>query len=214
MGSSCPLVRGAGDGHRCGDVRRHAARGQNGNPVRRTIADPWTVPLPRKSHVLPFNLEAAREQARKAISEMRGGIDPREKKLAEAEDAKRRADSVFGIVAEKYIAEHVSKLKRPNEVAAAIRRAWKPVWDTQIADVTDEDVSAIVKAIAKDRPYAAYHAFAYGSGLFSWAIAARTYRLKASPLSGLSIKGLIGGRDPRQRIISDQEIESDLARNL
>ena len=96
--------------------------GKNGKLVRRTIGDPWTVPLPRKSQFLPFNLEAARAEARKAISELRGGIDPKEKKLAEAEDAKRRAGSVFGVVAEKYIAEHVSKLKRANEIGAAIRR--------------------------------------------------------------------------------------------
>jgi integrase len=182
--------------------------GKNGKLVRRTIGDPWTVPLPRKSQFLPFNLEAAREEARKAISELRGGVDPKEKKLTEAADAKRRSDSVFGIVTEKYIAEHVFKLKRPNEIAAAIRRAWKPVWDEQIADVTDEDVSSIIKAIAKDRPYAAYHAFAYGSGLFSWAIAARTYRLKTSPFNGLSIKGLIGGRAPRQRVLSDHELRA------
>jgi integrase len=180
--------------------------GKTGNPVCRVVGDPWTVPLPRKSQVLPFNLEGLRENARKVISEMRAGNDPTEKKLAEAEDEKRRAASVFGVVAEKYITDHVSKLKRPNEIAAAIRRAWGPVWDEQLADVTDEDVSAIVKAIAKDRPYAAYHAFAYGSGLFSWAIAARAYRLKASPFNGLSIKGLIGERDPRQRILSDQEL--------
>jgi integrase len=180
--------------------------GKTGNPVCRVVGDPWTVPLPRKSHV-PFNLEVLRKNARKVISEMRAGGDPTEKKLAEAQEVKRRADSVFGLVAEKYIGEHVSKLKRPTEIAAAIRRAWEPVWDKQIADVTDEDVSAIVKAIAKDRPYAAYHAFAYGSGLFSWAIAARTYRLKTSPFSSLSIKGLIGGRDPRQRVLSDNELK-------
>jgi integrase len=181
--------------------------GKNGKLVRRAIGDPWTVPLPRKSY-RPFNLEAAREEARKAISELRRGIDPREKKLAVAQDAKRRGDSAFGVVAEKYVAEHVSKLKRPNEIAAAIRRAWAPVWGKQIADVDDEDVSAIVKAIAKDRPYAAYHAFAYGSGLFSWAIAARTYGLGKSPFSGLSIKGLIGGREPRQRVLSDHELRA------
>jgi integrase len=182
--------------------------GKNGKLVRRTIGAPWKLPLPRKSQVLPFNLEAAREEARKAIWELRGGVDPTEKKIADAADAKRRTESVFGAVAEKYIAEHVSKLKRAKEIGAAIRRAWEPVWDKQIADVTDEIVSAIVKAIAKDRPYAAYHAFAYGSGLFSWAIAARTYRLKTSPFGSLSIKALIGGRDPRQRILSDPELRA------
>src|ERR1700678_4198751 len=182
--------------------------GKTGNPVCREVGSPWTVPLPRKSQILPFSLEALRENARKTVSEMRAGIDPKEKKRAAVDDEKRREASVFGAVAEKYIEEHVSTLKRPGEVAAAIRRAWGPVWSRQIADVTDEDISDIVKGIAKDRPYAAYHAFAYGSGLFTWAIAARTFRLKESPFHGLSIKGLIGTRDPRQRILSDNELRA------
>jgi integrase len=182
--------------------------GKTGNPVCREVGDPWTVPLPRKSQILPFSLEALRENARRTVSEMRAGVDPKEKKRAAVDDEKRREASVFGAVAEQYIEDHVAKLKRPNEIAAAIRRAWEPVWNEQIADVTDEDVSSIVKAIAKDRPYAAYHAFAYGSGLFTWAIAARTYRLKESPFRGLSTKGLIGTRDPRQRVLSDHELRA------
>jgi integrase len=182
--------------------------GKTGNPVTRVVGSSWNVPIPKKSDFLPFDLTKLRKAAHEAANEMRAGLDPNEKKLAAEEDAKRRAGSVFGTVAEKHIEEHVSKLKRPNEIAAAIRRAYAPIWDKQVADVDDEDIAVIIKAIAKDRPYAAYHAFAYGSGMYTWAIAQPRYKLKISPFASLSIKKLIGARAPRQRILSDPELRA------
>jgi integrase len=186
----------------------HRRIGKTGSLVRVPIGPPWRVPVPRANGFLPFDLSAAREEARGAIAAMHSGVDPRTKKKEAVEAAKRREESTLGAVAERYITEHVAKLKRPDEVAAGVRRAWEPIWSKPIAEVDEDDVSHIVREIAKDRQYAAYHAFAAGSGLFSWAIAQRRYGLKNSPFRSLKVKDLVGKRDPRQRILSDGELRA------
>jgi integrase len=180
--------------------------GKSGASVPIRIGAPWTVPLPRRDDDrLPFDLAKARDEARGVIADMSAGIDPRAKREAEVKEAEQRSERVFGKVAERFIAEYASKLKSGLEVAAAIRREFKPLWDEPIADVTADDLSDIVKAIAKDRPYAARHALAYVRKMFRWAIGQRSYKLKESPCRGLSPAEMIGKPMRRKRVLKGAE---------
>src|SRR5690242_499829 len=72
--------------------------GKTGNPATRVVGPSWTVPIPKKSECLPFDLTALRKAAHEVAAEMRAGVDPNAKRVAAAKDAERRADSVFGAV--------------------------------------------------------------------------------------------------------------------
>jgi integrase len=187
----------------------------HGKLVRRVIGQSWAVPLREPAE--PYPLAKARDEARRALEDLRSGLDPKAKRAAEAQEAERHAESAFGAVAERFIADYVlkrvrreghevAKMKSGPEVAAAIRRELKPLWTKQLAEITPEDVTDILQRIAEDRPYAAHHVLAYARRLFNWAIAQKRYRITLSPCHRLSPKDLIGERPPRQRILADAEL--------
>jgi integrase len=184
--------------------------------IRRRVGVSWAVPLKRDAQ-LPTSLAEAREEARQAIRDMQAGIDPKEKRKAAAGEARRQSESVFGVVAERFIKEHVlkiekrdgqeiAKLKTGHEVARVIRAELRALWDVPMADLRGEDVAKIVKAMAHDRPYYAHHVFAYVRKMLNWAVAHPEYKLNSSPCDRLSAKELIGARHPRQRVLTDLEL--------
>ncbi|MGO9006624.1 MAG: tyrosine-type recombinase/integrase [Beijerinckiaceae bacterium] len=174
--------------------------------LRRVIGQSWHVPLPAGAD-LPYPLAKAREEARAALRDMEGGVDPKAKREAKIREAKRQAENSFGAVAERFIAEHVDGLRTGKEVTAAIRRELIPLWGpVPIAGISRSDVTKMLRAVAKDRPYIAHHLLAYTRKLFNWALASEEYGLDASPCDRVSAKGVIGARKPRQRILDDKEL--------
>jgi integrase len=155
-------------------------------------------------------LAKAREVALEALRDIERGIDPKDKKEAEARaEAHRRANSLAS-VAEEFIARHVTKLRSGPEVEAAIRRELIGRWGARpITEINRRDIVTALEQIADSgRPHSAHKTFAYASKLFNWAIARSLYGLETSPCLGIRTSELIGRKEPRQRVLNDSEIRA------
>jgi integrase len=182
--------------------------GQSGSPVRRTIGRAWTVPLPR-GLAPPLSLAEARDQARSALAGMKAGVDPKQSARKAVAEEKRRAESAFSAVAERFIAEHVvaRKLKRGSEAASAIRSKLIPAWgDRPMNEITRADVAKLLSKVAREHPYAAHHLHGYVRKLLNWAIAREEFGVAVSPCDRISTKDLIGEKRPRDRVLSDLDL--------
>lgn len=141
------------------------------------------------------------------------------------EDAKRRKDTVAA-VAEDFIKRHVSKLRSADYVESAIRRellgqksrrnsdgklewvqkrsAWR---DRPVTDITRRDVVKLVEEIAdRGNRHAARLIFAHMRSMFAWAVERSIYGLDHSPCSDIRIGKLIGTLEPRDHVLSDDEL--------
>jgi integrase len=89
-----------------------------------------------------------------------------------------------------------------------MRRELLPLWQNrQLSAITRQDVIDVVKAVnARGTPYAAHHVLAYIKAFFSHATANNL--LEHSPADRIKPKDLIGKREPRQRVLSDDELRA------
>jgi integrase len=184
--------------------------GKDGALKRRNIGLSWTVPL-ADGQKPPLLLADAREKARRALEDMRAGIDPADTKEAEAAEAKRRADSLFGVVAERFIADHVTrrKLKRGAEIARTIRTRLIPLWERKpLGEITRQEIARMLAEVARDHPYSAHHLHSYLRKLFNWALAMEAYGLAVSPCDRIKAADVIGAKHPRQRVLDDRELKA------
>jgi integrase len=103
---------------------------------------------------------------------------------------------------------HVAKLRTGENVQSTIRRELISRWgDRPIGDIKRRDVVEMLEGTVKrGSPYTAYHLLAYARKLWNWAIVRDTYGLETSPCARISPKDLIGEREPRQRVLTDDEI--------
>jgi integrase len=157
-----------------------------------------------------MSLAEARDAAMDALRDIAKGVDPNQKKEAQRRaEALKRANS-FASVAEEFIARHTSKLARPAEAEALVRRELIARWgEKPISDISRRDIIAVIEEIADSgRPYAAHKAYAFVSKFFTWAIARNLYGLEASPCTAIRPKEILGAKEARQRVLSDSEIRT------
>jgi integrase len=178
----------------------------NGRVIRRMIGINWHAPLPA-GQPLPYSLSDARTDARAAILDISRGIDPKAKREAAKEAEVQAVRETFAAAAKDFLADHVSNLRSAREVEAAFENELIPVLGKKpIAGISDFDITRLLKAVAKDRPYQARHLFAYLSKFYRWAIAQRVYGVAVSPCAAISMKDLLGKPSHRTRILSDGEL--------
>ena len=110
-------------------------------------------------------------------------------------------------MAQEFLADHVATLRSAHDVEAAFKNELIPILgEKPVADVSDLEVTRLLKAVAKDQPYQARHLYAYLSKFFRWAIAQRVYGVTVSPCADLFAKDLLGKPSHRTRILSDSEL--------
>ena len=156
-----------------------------------------------------MTLAEARQKARQIIGDLEGGIRPRERQDAQArEQAKRRRDT-FASVAEEFIKKHVAKLRTKADVERSIRRDLISRWgERPITSITRRDlIDLLDEAVDAGHPYAAHHIFAYVHKIWEWAIARDVYGVQSSPCDRLKPADVIGKKEPRQRVLTDEEIK-------
>jgi integrase len=153
-------------------------------------------------------LAKAREAARASIALMQDGVVPKEARQARALAAQRSRQYSFEAVAEDFIKRHVSKLKSGAEVGRSIRRELVGRWGARpFADITRRDVVDLLEEVsASGRRYVAYRLLAYARKLFNWAIARDLYGIQTSPCDRVKVGEFIGAREPRQRVLADDEL--------
>jgi len=169
------------------------------------------TPLTRRGRDYPVvTLAAGREWALTALRDMIAGVDPKAREeAARKAEARRRTNSVQA-VAEDFISRHVLKLRTGRKEEAAIRRELSAPWgDRPITDICRADVIEVVERLADARKlHASHQLLAYVKKMFSWAIERGVYGLEKSPCDRISARGLIGGREPRQRLLNEAELRT------
>jgi integrase len=123
----------------------------------------------------------------------------------------RKQANTFGLVCEEYFADiRRRKLRRANEVEREIRREFVSRWERRpITDIGRDDVLAVVEAaIKRGAPWQAHHVLSYASRLFNWAIDRGVYGLESSPCDRMRPARLIGPKQPRTRVLTDDELRS------
>jgi integrase len=75
-----------------------------------------------------------------------------------------------------------------------------------LKDIARRDVVALLREVAKERPYIAHHLLGYARKLYNWAIAQDAYGLETSPCDRIRAKDVIGEKKPRKRILADAEL--------
>jgi integrase len=195
----------AGFGVRVSDTGRVtfvlAARypGSN-NPTRRALGKYGSL-----------SLAAARAKASAWIRLIEKGVDPATEEERERQAELRKQKHSFAAVAEAYIAHiHRQKQRKADVVEREIRAEFISRWgERPIADITQHDVVAVIDAaVERGAPYQAHNLFGHIRTLFGWVIGRGVYGLEHSPCDRLKPKNLIGTREPRQRVLTDDELRA------
>jgi integrase len=151
------------------------------------------------------SLEAARDKAREWRSLIRKGRNPVAEEKRQRETELRKLDTLFGAVAEDFIAEKLPSERRGADVEREIRKEFAAWWDRPIADISDEDLIRIIKAKKKKAPASARNILGHAKRVFQWAVDQRTYGLKVSPASDIKPTAIIGEKIARDRLLTDDE---------
>src|SRR5262249_49158080 len=138
------------------------------------------------------------------------GIDPKaeEERLRRME--LRKQQTTFAAVAEDYLERHVKGQRRASDSEREIRKELiVPLGERPIASITREDVVLLADSVARrPAPYLAHIVLGHARSLFNWAINRGTYGLETSPCDRVKPAALIGPKQPRQRILNDDELRA------
>ena len=169
------------------------------NPTRRAIGEYGAI-----------TLEKARTKARYWLELLRKGTDPRVYEARLRTTELQRNHLTFAAVVEDFIREKLATERKGREVERDIRREFIPAWGNRpIADITALDVRAVVKTV-RDRGarYQAHNLLGYARRLFAWAIDQQCYGLDTSPCDRLKPRAIIGKKDPRTRVLTEDELRA------
>jgi integrase len=168
------------------------------NPTRRALGEYPAI-----------GLAEAREKARKWIDLIDRKIDPQvEVERQRLAEQRKRANS-FAAVAEDFIKNKLPNERRGAEVERDVRREFIPVWGKRpIIEITALDVVNVIRPIARRAPYQAHNCLGHIRRLFGWAIDQHAYGIESSPVDRLKPRSIIGEKQPRSRILSDDELRA------
>lgn len=191
---------------------------------RRRAGEPRPVRIALGTYPL-LTLEKARERAKLALEDLVSGRHPKERERQRMQEEARRRDDTVAAVADEFIRRHVTKLRTAKAVEASIRHellgqalqngewiadpkqtdSWR---DRPIIEITRRDVIELMEAIVdRGTPHQARKVLAYVRKLFNWAIARDRYGLAVSPCDRVRPRDIVGKLKPRQRVLTDHELE-------
>jgi integrase len=156
-----------------------------------------------------MSLESARKKAGEWRRLLADGVDPKvDIERKRKEEARSRADS-FATVAETYI-EHIKRAgyRSARDVELCLEREFTSRWGKRpIREIERRDVIEVLDAIVKrDAPYAAHNALAHLRSMFNWAC--ERHDLETSPCDRIKPSRIIGSKEFRQRVLSDDELRA------
>jgi integrase len=159
-----------------------------------------------------ITLEKVREKAREWRQLIRAGIDPTEQQKQQHDATQRKRECSFTAVAEDFFREKLPSERKGKEVERAIRRELMPrLGNKPIADVTEADVLFVVRSIkARNAPSQARNVLGFAKRFFQWAIDQRVYEIKLNPCLNLKPDKLVGEKNSRSRILTDDELRAFL----
>ena len=152
-----------------------------------------------------ISLAEARDKALAWKKLINKGVDPAQ------EEARKRANT-FGSVAQDFIIYvHRQKLRTAHVMERRLRQTFvqHAKWGVRpITEIVTEDVKSIIrKSVEADAKYQAFHDFARRR-LFNWAIGTDDYGLQINPCDRLNVRDVIGQRQTRDRVLTDDEVRA------
>lgn len=100
-------------------------------------------------------------------------------------------------------------IAKKDEAIRAIEGDFVKRWGFRpIADILDVEVAAAIRPVAKRAPYEAHNRLGHLRRLFNWAIGTHEFGISHSPVEGLKPADLIGKREARDRILTDDELRA------
>ena len=155
-----------------------------------------------------LTLSEARDRAREWDKLVKKGIDPAQEEERARSAEIRKGKTTFGAVAEDFIATKLPTERKGKDAEREIRRDLMPPWgDLAITDVTDQHVSALIKAKGRDGKIGARNLLALIKRFFRWATAQPEYGLAVSPCANLRATDILGEM-PRSkgRVLENDEL--------
>ncbi|WP_068951562.1 site-specific integrase [Pararhizobium polonicum] len=173
------------------------------------------------------SLEDARKKAREWLQLLDAGVDP-QIRIAENKAKERvRQENSFEAVFDDYVAKALyqkdgktPKLKNATDMEKGLRlefvddkivnRKKRPgLARRPISGVTKADITRVIlDKVDEGYDARALQLFAWVRGFFNWAIDRGTYDIEVSPCDRLKPKSLIGTRNSRDRVLTDEEIRA------
>lgn len=160
-----------------------------------------------------MTLADARAKAQRWYGLARAGIDPSVEEQKERDALERAAmlaqERSFAAVAEAYIARVLPKQRRGARVERQIRKELIPHWGARpVAEIGRQDVVALVERVASRATTGSYarNILQVVTVMFNWAIERGVYGLEHSPCDRIKPSKLIGKKQIRTRVLSDDEI--------
>ena len=163
------------------------------NPTRRTLGE-YDV----------MSLEEARNKAREWRKLVGKGGDP-------SAEEQRKWENSFRAVAEQFISYiHRQKLRTAPVMEYRLRETFIEKWGHRpITEIAADDVKRIIRKSVEDgAKYQAFHHFALIRRLFNWAIGTDDYGIQFNPCDRLNSGDLIGERQARDRVLTDDELRA------
>ncbi len=155
-----------------------------------------------------ITLSDARDKARMWRDLVRQGIDPvvQAQRDRAAEIDKRQL--TFEAVVGDFIRDKLPSERKGRDAEREIKRDLLPKWASKaITEITDRDVSALIKAKGRDGKVGARNLLALIKRFFRWTCAQPEYGLATSPCANMRASDLLGDMPrPTTRILSDDEL--------
>jgi hypothetical protein len=168
------------------------------NPARRALGSYGAL-----------TLEQARNKAREWLALIPRGIDPQAEVERQRLAEQRKRAGTFASVCEDYIRDKLSTQRRGRDAELQLRNEFVSRWGRRpITEIAAADVKAVVREVKARAPYMAHALLSNVRRMFNWAIEQGDYGLEHSPCDHLKAKSLIGERQPRSRILTDDEIRA------
>ncbi|MCC8949207.1 tyrosine-type recombinase/integrase [Bradyrhizobium sp. Arg62] len=155
-------------------------------------------------------LAKARETADEWRKLVKQGTDPKKKEHENRVKLQQEQQTTFGVVAEAWLADGIRGQRKAAEVRTDVRREFKKPWEKRpITSITTADVASIIKAkAAKGHPAQARNLLGYVKRLFDWAVDQHAYGIEKSPAEPLRAVRLVGKKNIRRRVLTDDELRA------
>jgi integrase len=151
-----------------------------------------------------ISLEQGRESAAQWIQMLEHGKDPRtELERERLAEARKRADT-FSAVAQAFIEQKLRKERQGKDAERTLRRFIEAWGNRPITDIDRRDVREAIDPVAVQAPYMAHSMLTIAKRFFSWCVEKDI--LEASPCAVMKAAKIIGKRNPRQRVLNEDEI--------
>jgi len=184
------------------------------NPTRRALGTyyepPENLPVEEQTNRHgALTLAEARGKAREWLDLIGRGVDPRIDDSRQKAAERRKAVSTFKVIAEAYLDRH-KDLAKHGEAKRILDAEFIKHWgDRPAADILPEEVADVIRTIVnRGATYQAHNSLGHLRRVYNWAIGTHEFGLVSSPVSALKPKDLIGGKRPRIRVLTDDELRA------